>query len=305
VLVWLMFSWLAQMGSNPQQLVHDLQRLNAASWQKALTLADLLRNPEYDELKRDPDLAGELSGVLTDQLEAGATSGEAVKLRMFLCRALGEFHVADVVAPLLRAAEQEESPEDIDVRRSALEALAVFASQGGAELIRSDPRAMDVLRTASRERSERAVDQDQRAELRSAAAYALGIVGGSDAMDRLEVLTKDAHVNTRYNAALGLARHGDLRSESVLLEMLNPKNPSAAEGESHAAGQASKRLLVIKNGIRGVSQLAQQHSAKDLSLLAEALRAICASDLAEFHPRVRQGIRIQAETALIALNERP
>ena len=39
-----MFSWLARMGSSPEQLVQDLRRLNEASWQKALTLADLLRD---------------------------------------------------------------------------------------------------------------------------------------------------------------------------------------------------------------------------------------------------------------------
>src|SRR5688572_9788255 len=51
VAVWLMFSWLAHLGSDPKTLITDLKRLNQSSWQKAMTLADLLRNPEHDVLK--------------------------------------------------------------------------------------------------------------------------------------------------------------------------------------------------------------------------------------------------------------
>ncbi len=52
VVVWLMFSWLAHMGSNPHELVRDLKKPNEASWQRALTLADLLRNPAHEDLDK-------------------------------------------------------------------------------------------------------------------------------------------------------------------------------------------------------------------------------------------------------------
>ena len=44
VMVWLMFSWLAQMGNDPADLVASLQKGSNQSWQDAATLADLLRD---------------------------------------------------------------------------------------------------------------------------------------------------------------------------------------------------------------------------------------------------------------------
>ena len=42
VMVCLMFNWLAHLGTQPQDLVNDLSKLNAGSWQKALTIANML-----------------------------------------------------------------------------------------------------------------------------------------------------------------------------------------------------------------------------------------------------------------------
>ena len=53
VSVWLLFTWLASAGNDPQDLVRDLKKLNDARWQKAVSLADLLRNPANDKLKDD------------------------------------------------------------------------------------------------------------------------------------------------------------------------------------------------------------------------------------------------------------
>src|SRR5688500_11329053 len=64
VLLWLAFSWLAQMGrGNPATLVSELQKLDENSWQRAYELADLLRSPDpqYDALRHDAALAGSLS----------------------------------------------------------------------------------------------------------------------------------------------------------------------------------------------------------------------------------------------------
>jgi HEAT repeat protein len=304
VLVWMMFSWLAHMGSNPQQLVMDLKRLNEASWQKALTLADLLRNSEYEYLKRDPEIASELGSILEGQLEADEGSDESIKLRMFLSRALGEFHVDDVLPILLMAAEHESRIEDIDVRRTAVEAIAVYANNNGAESLRSNERVLKVLQATSRERSDQPTDKAQRDELRSTAAFALGVIGGDDALDRLELLMSDGHANTRYNAALGLARHGDSRAGVVLLEMLDPQNEVAAEGEQYQSGKESKRMLVIKNGIRGAGELTKRGDTTSLTKLETALQTIIDSDLLLLHPRVRRGIRMEAEETLIAVRSK-
>jgi len=305
VMVWLMFSWLAHMGSSPQDLVRDLKRLNPGSWQKALTLADLLRNPDYDQLKQDPQIARELAGILAEQLDAARLDAEAVKLRVFLCRALGEFRVPEEVLPiLLRAAKQETDPVEIDVRRAALEALAIVSTNNGSRELQSNAELTQTLFRASRERSQNSDETESRAELRSTAAFVLGVLGGPESLDRLELLMDDAYPNTRYNAALGLSRHGDVRSRRVLLEMLDPGNLQSAQAEEHEEGKASKRLLVIKNGIRGSKQLAEQNQDDDLSGITHALEAILKSDLKLFNSRAQRGIRIQAEEALIRLRSR-
>ena len=306
VMVWLMFSWLAQMGNSPQDLVRDLRRLNKGSWQKALTLADLLRNPDYDQLKQDPQIARELAEILTGQLDAGRTDSESVSLRVFLCRALGEFRVSEEVVPvLLRAAVQEVDLVEIDVRRSALEALAIIATNNDPHELQSNAELIQVLLQASSERSPNNDEMQARAELRSRAAYALGTLGGDVSLDRLELLMDDAYPNTRYNAALGLARHGDVRSHRVLLEMLDPNNLESAHAEEHEVGKATKRLLVMKNGIRGSMQLAEQsQDDDDLSEITGALKAVLESDLKLFNSRARRGLRIQAEEALIFLKSR-
>src|SRR2546427_9670382 len=70
VLVWLTFSWLAQMGNNPKDLVKELRKDNDARWQKALTLADLLRNKQYEHVKYDESMAQEVADVLEAELAA-------------------------------------------------------------------------------------------------------------------------------------------------------------------------------------------------------------------------------------------
>lgn len=302
VMVWLLLNWLAHMGGSPARLVNDLGRLNNASWQKALTLANLLQNPEYEEFKKDPEMAEKLSAILEEQLDAGSSETQPVQLRLFLCRALGEFHVPSVLPTLLRAAEQEKTPRDIDVRRAALEAIAVFSTHDETGSIADNENVMETLRAASRERSENLDEQVPRSELRSTAAYVLGVIGGSEARDRLALMVSDAYANARYNAGLGLARHGDLRAIPVLVEMLNPDNSESVENEEEG-GRESKRLLVITNGIRGVAQLAESHSEEELSPLVVALQAIVDSELENFGPGARRGIRMNAEETLLVLRD--
>jgi len=301
VMVWLMFSWLAHMGSDPRDMVRDLKRLNDVSWQRALTLADVLRNPAYDALKDDVELATDLSGVLQAQIDAGDTEEPAVKLRMFLCRALGEFRVAEVVPVLVAAARTEREFSEIDVRRAALQALAVYTSHQPDEFQHRDDVLAAVLEI-SREHSDGGKDKPTRDELRSTAAFVLGVMGGSSALDRLALMVNDAHPNVRYNAALGMARHGDGRSIPVLLEMLDPANEESAASEPTESAKASKRLAVIKNGIAGVGQLAAANpELKTDKKLIDAMQSVVDSDLPKFHARVRRGIRISAEETLLKM----
>ena len=65
-----------------------------------------------------------------------------------------------------------------------------------------------------------------RSELRATSAFTLGVLGGSQALERLERSLGDPHDNTRYNAAIGLARHGVMAAIPTLVEMLDQEQSS-------------------------------------------------------------------------------
>ena len=67
---------------------------------------------------------------------------------MFLCRALGEFHVGDGLAGVDRSGrDTQRREEDIDVRRSALEAIALLVSHCARTQTPTVPHGFDrVLR---------------------------------------------------------------------------------------------------------------------------------------------------------------
>jgi HEAT repeat protein len=297
VAVWAMFSWLVHLGSDPQDLVRDIRKLNDASWQKAWTLSDMLRNPEYDALKKDVGLARELSQVLQQEIQAGEMAKQRIQLRVYLCRALGEFRVPVVVPALVEATRMERKPEELDVRRSAVESLAVLAGNLGHESLRQREDVMQALLEASRERGQTNDEDRARAELRSAAAFALGVIGGSQALDRLAIMLTDAHLNTRYNAATGLARHGDPRSQDVLIEMLDPDNEDAVREETSPRAREQKRNGVLIAAISATARLAEAPPDADLQPLLDALNRLAQAD-------VGRGVRMHAQEAVYALQEK-
>lgn len=303
VLIWLLFNWLAHMGSNPTELVADLKKLNDSSWQKALTLADLLRNPRYEHLKRDTALAKELASVLNSQIDSAAMEENPVRLRIFLCRALGEFQTADVLPVLLRAATTERQTAEAEVRLGALQSLAVFVRYNDPEKLRGNDQLRETLLAASREQSPGVDENHTRAELRSQAAFALGVLGGEKALGRLEVMLSDAYPNARYNAAAGLCRHGDARALPTLIEMLDPENVEAVRSEESEESKPWKRLNVMQNGLRAAGLLAQKNRADDLTTLETALQTVISSDLAKFEADVRRGIRIAAEEVQLTMKQ--
>ena len=72
VLVWLLFTWLAQMGSDHKKYIAGLKRNNEARWQSAAALADMLNSPGHAALKRDVEVAQELSDIKSRTTKAWA-----------------------------------------------------------------------------------------------------------------------------------------------------------------------------------------------------------------------------------------
>ncbi|GIW93550.1 MAG: hypothetical protein KatS3mg110_1591 [Pirellulaceae bacterium] len=290
VSIWGFFSWLVNSRTNPQDLVNNIQALNDASWQSAYLLSDLLRNPEYQELKTNTELAERLATILEEEIESGTLSDQRLKLRIYLCRLLGEFQLPDVIPALVTAARTERSLQEVDVRRSAIEALAVLAGQWDRQAVADYPGVMDVVLAASAERSD-GPDAMARDALRATATFALGVLGTEEARQRLATLLADAHPNTRYNAATGLARRGDPRAIPVLEEMLDPDNPQAIAGETTPDGQLRKRHDVLSAALSATVRLKQVAPDADLEPLLVAIRRLARSDM----PRA---VRLQATEVL-------
>ena len=191
VSVWLMFSWLAHMGSRPDQIVDDFQRLNDATWQQALTLANMLRDPSSDVLRRDARLAQRLAAILQQQTDSGHLSESHLRFRMYLCRALGEFDVADGLPALVHAAHQANSLEQWQVRRAALEAIGLLIDHVGASQVEQNSNLLPLLQQIAAERGDQPPEQQPRAKLRGTAAFVLGLLERDESLATLVALLDD------------------------------------------------------------------------------------------------------------------
>ena len=282
VALWLLFTWLAGAGATPRDLVRNMKKLNDARWQQAVTLADQLSSAEYGHLKDDPKLAADIVEVLTAELDAASTDEPRLKLRIFLCRVLGEFRVTTGAAALVRAATQQKDPSEIHVRASAIESLAVLAKNVGPEKLLAEPWVLDAVMEGSREMGTGPDEKNFHAEVRSRAAFALGVFGGEKPIERLNELLSDAYPNVRYNAAIGLARHGDLRCHKTLLEMLDPTSTASLKYEKSDSQKQVKLQSILVNGIRAVEQLVAVRAgdnpqSAEVAELRDAVKALANS----------------------------
>lgn len=286
VLVWLMFSWMAQMGrDNPDQLVSQLRKLDDPSWQRAYELAELLRSsdPAYAKLRKDEKLADELVSILENDLKFSdpkEITDARIQRRVYLCRAIGSFELASVLPILCKAAIEPQKlvdGEDVEVRIAALEGLAMLASNLQVSL--SDAEKAKLLSTViacSESKSPSTQETNPagyipQAEVRAVAAYTLGVIDGDEATARLKKMLVDTYSNARYNAATGLARRGDVAAIPVLKEMLDPENELSARDESNPNDQDRKRVNVVLTGIQATMTLHKVAPDADISELVDRI----------------------------------
>ncbi len=268
VAVWLAFNWLARASEDPHAYIRQLQRDNNLRWQVAVNLANALRNPRNDSLREDREFAKELAAMLEGELASGRQSDEDVKLRLYLCKVLGEFSIADGLPTLLKVAATERSEQEVEVRWAALGAIALLADNMKAkgQLAHADLHAV-LMQAAG----------DEKAIIRSAAAFALGVMGDEPSLARLEVMLADAHPDVRYNAATGLARHGKAVCADVLAEMLDPLEMAGVEAEGREGSREFKRALIQVNALRAVGQLTAANADLEVDPLREAIRKLLAA----------------------------
>jgi HEAT repeat protein len=275
---------LVEQGNNPRAYVEALRRNNDGRWQAAHDLADALRNQSNPEIKDDAELATELAGMLNHEIDEGGMDKKPLEMRIYLCHALGAFHVPEVLPALVKAAETERDEREAPVRFAAMSALAVWldsSPEKAAARVEVVPVAL-------------AVSHDERPLLRSTAAFALGAADTSQAHQRLYEMLADRTPDVRYNAATSLARHGDERAVPVLAEMLNPKQSPAVELENDDRAREGKRNQIVLNGLRAAKELSARAPRADLAPLAKPLQRLTADDLPD-------GIRVGAEEVLLKL----
>src|SRR5690606_35892123 len=134
-------------------------------------------------------------------------------------------------------------------------------------------------------------------QLREGAAYALGVLGGREATDRLVEMLGDVEPNARYNAATGLARQGRAESLPVLVEMLDVDDVQGVAEEEGRQAQDFKRALIVINGLRAARQLVDKQPDADVASLRQAVDDLLASDLtpAFEHPDCVAEVRAHAK----------
>jgi hypothetical protein len=306
VMVWLAFHWVALKGTDAASDIEQLSRNNDARWQAAANFADRLRNPRNAALRRDSESARKVAAILQGELEQdlagdGDSVQHAVNFRLYLCRALGEFEVADGLPVLLDAAAGKgagatHEQENLPVRRAAMAGLSVLISnvRSRGDTPADDPfeGVLPVLSAAAGQRELGAAGPDEVASLRYTAAFALGVLGGADALDQLVQLLIDANPDVRYNAACGLARHGDARAEIILVEMLDPAVDTGVRTEQAAAARPLKRASIYHAALQATKKLLDANQADPLHDLQAAVRQLIDEN------QLEKPVRLQATEVL-------
>jgi HEAT repeat protein len=294
--VWLSFSWLVHR-DQPRDLIQGLESSRVARWQRASELADMLRNERYEDFRSDSSTALQLTDILNREIDGGGEKGgmddEAITLRYFLCRALGEFRVPGVLDSLLKAATTNRDPREQIVRQGAVEAIAVLTY---------NLRQLDPPQELNSEQLDRTLAQlanDKDNSIRSVTAYTLGRIGTPASLAQLEILVDDPDADTRYNAAVALAHHGNAKAVETLAEMLDYTETSGVRDEPDPRDRISKRTLIISNAMDAVRELARQNPQADLSEVTAALDRLTHANVADLQQSLANpGRAIAAATQL-------
>jgi HEAT repeat protein len=294
VMIWLLFNWLAHKGNDRDAFVAALSRNNEARWQAAFNLANELRAEHGSTNRRltgDSQLAAQLAAILDREIEGASTDENSITLRIYLCRALGEFKVTDGLGELIKAAGTQRNEKEADVRRAALAGIAILADNIGAEDEHfSDSKQLrDVLFAAA---------NDPEPRTRAAAAVAIGVIGGAPMAEKLRVMIEDANPDVRYNAAMRLAHLGAAAAAPVLVEMLDPNESAGVDTEKEVNMRPLKRAVITVNALRAAGQLAEANPDADLSTLKRSVAKLLEGD-------ATGEIRMEATNTMRQLNARP
>lgn len=284
--IWLLFGKLATSEQDWRSLLIELKHPNEQRrWRAATGLSQMLTadremGARGQKLAGNVEIADALVQTLASELERGGKREEDLRYQSFLARTLQQFDLPANVLPALALAMQPS--QDREVRKNAIVAIAVLANRMHTAGLPLDER--DLAREL------RAVAADEDPLIRQTCAYALGLLTDQSARGQLAVMLADANMETRMNAAVGLARQGDSAGLQVIVEMLR----GASEPQERGSAEEFVEFLSLKAGLAAIERLAPVLSQADRGLLADLL-----VPLAEHYrePKIRMGAR----SALLAL----
>lgn len=279
--IWWLFGKMASGEQDWQSLVIELQHPNPQRrWRGAHGLAQILRadqdRKDGQRLAENGEIAKALADTLSSELKQGSTEDDDLKYQAFLARTLGMFNLPDAVLPVLRTATQANN--DREVRKNALAAIATIGSRLDEKgtAIESPPLIDDLVEAS----------HDQDPLIRQLSSFTLGIFDSPVARDRLAVLLDDSDKDTQINAAIGLARHQDLRCLPTLKRVLEALPPKQATND-----QAYEQFVTLKNVLKAVEQLAPELKPDDRQQFTQLVKAFGASTR-------DPSLRVSAESAL-------
>lgn len=277
--------------ADPKVFVERIDRNNTGSWQAASDLADRLRNPADKEIRKDRELALAIAQILERELGEASLDKHEIEMRMFLCKALGEFEIDSGLPALLQAAgpPRRNEEKELRVRYAALEAIALTADRNRENGGLKHPKLIPTLLEASRA---------EQGQVRLRAAFAMGLVDDPQGKLRkrlLEMTHRDMERNAdaRYNAVIALARQGEPTVLGLLEAMLEPDaiNVDRFDDDVHRQWY---RALILKNALIGLRELKRQQPELDtgeLLPLVDALKDYPAAEVKKTAQEVAAELR--------------
>ncbi len=124
VSLWLGFTWLVSDSGDPRTYLEHVRSNSQKRWHAAVYLAGALADDQHAALRGDGQFMAEMAAVLDADIAAGDMDEYPVRFRSYLCRGLGHFRVASGLPSLVTGAMTQRDPAEVEVRLSALEALA-------------------------------------------------------------------------------------------------------------------------------------------------------------------------------------
>jgi hypothetical protein len=288
--VWALFGKIASSEDDWREMVEEIRNTNEhRRWRGANGLATLLvrdqqLGDEGQHLAANPEIARALVDLFDEGLKRHSPREDDLKQEAFLARTLGLLDSQAAVLPALQLGMKPE--QDREIRKNSIASIAVIAGRADErhEEIKSPSLVEDLIAATS----------DADSLIRDTATFALGLISTPASRDRLTVLVTSGDLNTRANAAVGLARQHSTAGFPVFKDVL--KEGATAVDDPQAPGQVEK-LLALKNVLRAVGMLADQWTPAQRNELVALIEPISRN-----HAEPR--IRTDAIDALVTLKKK-